>query len=73
MANEAIPDGNGIMRISDYIEIVIYENGVNVWKHTMTNGKPSWKLIMGVEFQVPAGKKINSPTIAIPNRYLIIA
>lgn len=58
MANDAVPDKNGILRISDYIEIVIYENGVNVWKHTMENNKPTWKLIMGVEFEVPAGKKL---------------
>jgi len=58
MANEAAPDENGIIRISDYIEIVIYENGINVWKHTFKDGKPTWKLIMGVEFDVPAGKNV---------------
>ena len=59
MANEAVPDENGILRISDYIEIVIYENGVNVWKHTMLNGKPSWNLVMGVEFEVLAEKPVS--------------
>ena len=51
------PDARGVLRYGEYLEIVLYKNGVNVWRMwydpaVTVNGGVSWKKLMGVEFPV---------------------
>lgn len=48
---------DGALRYGDYIEVVLYENGVNVWRMKMTDGKVSWVKLLGAAFPVSAGEK----------------
>lgn len=34
----------GIPELREHFEIVLYNEGINVWHHTFKNGKPSWHL-----------------------------
>lgn len=45
-------DGRGVSRYGDYIEVVLWKNGVNVWKMWMQDGQVTWKQLLGVEFPV---------------------
>ena len=38
--------------LNDYIEVVIWEKGINVWKHDVTEGKDTWFLMDSKEFKV---------------------
>lgn len=58
LANEIDKCDDGSYLLVDYLEIVIWEKGINVWKHRVTDGKDTWELYMGVEFDVPAKKKV---------------
>lgn len=49
------PDGT--LRYGDYLEVVLYENGVNVWRMKMTDGKVRWVKLLGAEFPVTAGER----------------
>lgn len=48
---------DGALRYGDYLEVVLYENGLNVWRMKMTDGKVSWVKLLGAVFPVPAGEK----------------
>jgi len=55
------PDERGVLRFGEYLEIVLYKRGVNVWRMwydpaVMKNGGVSWKKLMGVEFPVSEGE-----------------
>lgn len=52
LAKELTADDRGVLRHGDYIEIVLYKNGVNVWQMDMQNGEVTWKKRMGVQFPV---------------------
>ena len=49
-------DPRGINRYGDYIEVVLWKNGVNVWRMWMENGTVTWKQLLGVEFPVSEGE-----------------
>ena len=49
-------DDNGALWIESYIEVVLYENGINVWEMYPDNGQVRWKKLMSVEFAVAAGE-----------------
>jgi len=54
-------DSRGVLRYGDYLEIVLYKRGVNVWRMwydpaVTKNGGVSWKKLMGVEFPVSEGE-----------------
>ena len=36
----------------DYIEVVIWEKGINVWKHDVIDSKDTWFLMDSIEFKV---------------------
>lgn len=55
IADKMFVDPRGIVRYGDYIEVVLYQNGVNVWRMWMKDGKVTWKKLMGVEFPVTHG------------------
>ena len=53
---DRIYDENGENKYGDYIEVVLYKNGVNVWRMQMDeNKKVTWKKMLGVEFPVSEG------------------
>lgn len=45
-------DSRGVTRYGEYLEIVLWKNGVNVWRMWMEDGIVTWKQLMGVEFPV---------------------
>ena len=45
-------DANGKLRYGACFEIVVYENGINVWRHYREDGKCFWHQRLGVEYPV---------------------
>ena len=45
-------DRRGVWRYGEYLEVVLWKNGVNVWRMWMEEGEVTWKQLMGVEFSV---------------------
>ena len=52
IAKELSTDSRGVIRYGDYLEVVLWKNGVNVWRMWMENGEVTWKQLMGVDFPV---------------------
>lgn len=71
IAENLIPDENGNMRFGDYIEVVVYENGVNVWRMYYKEGKVTWDCLLSVEFPLKE-KKIHVLSVEILKEKLII-
>lgn len=63
IAESLHPCEDGKMRYGDYIEVVLYEKGVNVWKMKMTDGKVTWVKLLGAEFPVSANEKHEFSTL----------
>lgn len=42
IADELGKSQKGVPELRDHFEIVLYDQGVNIWHHTYKNGKPSW-------------------------------
>lgn len=55
IADKMFVDPRGVVRYGEYIEVVLYQNGVNVWRMWMKDGKVTWKKLMSVEFPVTHG------------------
>lgn len=53
LSEDLFPDGNGDFRYGSYYELVLYKNGINLWRHYRDNGKAAWYLAMSAEFPVP--------------------
>lgn len=45
-------DSRDVVRYGDYLEVVLWKNGVNVWRMWMEHGEVTWKQLLGVEFPV---------------------
>jgi len=45
-------DERGVWRYGEYIEVVLWEKGVNVWRMWNDQRKVTWKKLLGVEFPV---------------------
>ena len=71
IAENLIPDENGNMRFGNYIEVVVYENGVNVWRMYYKEGKVTWDCLLSVEFPLKE-KKIHVLSVEILKEKLII-
>jgi len=56
LAEQLDTDAQGNFRFGNYLEIVLYEDGINVWQMWHQQGKVSWKKLMSVEFPVTAGE-----------------
>ena len=49
-------DENGVSKYGDYLEIVLYRNGINIWRMQMDGEKTvTWNKMLGVEFLVSEG------------------
>lgn len=57
-------DPRGVMRYGDYIEIVLWKNGVNVWRMWMKDGQVTWKQLLGVDFPV-AENEIHTLSVTV--------
>ena len=55
IADKLYVDQDGYARFSNYIEVVIYEEGVNVWRMWPKDDTVTWKLLAGVKFAVREG------------------
>lgn len=54
---ERMYDEDGVMKYGDYIEVVLYKNGINVWRMHMDEHKTvTWKKMLGAEFPVSEGE-----------------
>lgn len=72
IAEELIMCGDGKLRYGEYYEIVLYENGVNVWRmHMDKNRKVTWHKALGVEFPVSTMEK-HELTVETRENYIII-
>ena len=56
LAEAPTADEQGRLWMERYIEVVLYENGINVWKMYPENGEVRWKKLISVEFPLEAGK-----------------
>ena len=45
-------DERSSVRYGDYLEVVLYREGVNIWRMKMQDKKVTWKLLMSVSFPV---------------------
>ena len=52
IADHLSTDDRSVVRYGDYLEVVLWKNGVNVWRMWMENGEVTWKQLMGVDFPV---------------------
>lgn len=52
ITDKVTTDSRGVARYGDYLEVVLWKNGVNVWRMWMEDGVVTWKQLMGVEFSV---------------------
>jgi len=55
LADKMYADPDGTLRYGTYLEVVLYKNGINVWRMRYRGGKVTWKKLMGVEFPVTTG------------------
>jgi len=65
---ESCPDGT--KRYGACFEIVIYNNGVNVWRHYYDEGKCSWHKRLGLEFPLAEGT-VHSLRAEVQPHYLV--
>ena len=56
IADKIYTDKNGVLRYGDYIEIVLYKNGMNVWRMYMKDEQVTWKNLVRVKFPVSEGE-----------------
>lgn len=62
---------DGAIRYGACFEVVLYKNGVNVWRHYREDGRCFWHKRLGVEYPVAEGK-IHELSAEFRDNYLII-
>ena len=50
-------DNNGNYRMRNYYEIVLFNEGINVWKLWMDDNKPKWTKLLFLDFKVSENEK----------------
>ncbi len=61
LAKDLVSDSRGVLRYGDYFEVVLYKNGINVWRLRQDpagkpeNGYVVWHKRLGAEFPVEEG------------------
>ncbi|MBQ7312162.1 MAG: hypothetical protein IJW81_01105 [Clostridia bacterium] len=56
LADKLYREPAGTLRFGEYIEVVLYKNGINVWRMWYRDGKVTWKKLMGVQYPVTTGE-----------------
>ena len=64
-------DEDGTLRFDDYFEVVLYKNGINVWRLEPKGGKVVWHKLVGVEFPL-AERERHSLSVQINEKTLVI-
>ena len=64
-------DENGILRTLEYYEIVIWKNGLNVWRHHTEGRKTSYYQVLGAAFPL-AAEEIHELSMEIGERHLLM-
>lgn len=64
IADHLSTDDRSVVRYGDYLEVVLWKNGVNVWRMWMENGEVTWKQLMGIDFPV-AEHEIHTLSVTI--------
>lgn len=62
---------DGAVRYGACFEVVLYKDGVNVWRHYRSEGKCSWHKRLGAEFPV-AESDVHALCVEIQDQYLAI-
>lgn len=62
---------DGAVRYGACFEIVLYRNGINVWRHYREDGRCFWHKRLGVEYPV-AENTIHELTVQVQEKKLII-
>lgn len=52
LAEELERDKNGKLRFGNYIEIVLWKNGINVWRMFYDGNSVTWKKLFGMPYDV---------------------
>ncbi len=68
---EAEPCPDGATRYGACFEVVLYKNGINVWRHYRENGACSWHKRLGWEFPL-AQNTVHTLRVATRPQYLDI-
>ncbi|GEM_PF-5024623 len=55
LAEELIPNDKGILKYGNYIEVVLYEDGINVWNLRYDGQAVHWNLLFSDNYPVLAG------------------
>lgn len=55
IADKLFTDPRGVLRYGDYLEIVIWKNGVNVWRMWRKNGEVIWKNLLRIQMPLTEG------------------
>jgi len=72
LADKLYRDADGTLRFGEYIEVVLYKNGINVWRMWYRGGRVSWKKLMGVQYPVTTGD-LHTLTVTVGEEGLNIA
>ncbi len=72
LADKLYREPDGTLRFGEYIEVVLYKNGINVWRMWYRDGKVTWKKLMGVQFPVTTGD-LHTLTVTVGGEGLTIA
>jgi hypothetical protein len=56
LAGKLGQDAQGRMQYVEHVEVVIYYQGINVWKHQFKNGKSNWTKLMYARFPLEKAK-----------------
>jgi hypothetical protein len=57
IAEDVRTDENGVIRYDNYFEVVIYKNGINIWRLWPENGKIVHKNLLRLVYPLETGKK----------------
>ena len=64
-------DENGVLRTLEYYEIVIWKNGLNVWRHHTEGRETSYYLTLGAAFPLSGGEEHILTMNTRPDRMLL--
>lgn len=57
IADKYYENEDGVLKYGDYLEIVIWKYGLNVWQMYMEDGIVKWNQLLGVEFPLTEDEK----------------
>lgn len=57
LITDGLYEENGKLRFGDYYEVVLYEDGINVWQMYMEDSTVKWNKLLGVAFKVSEKEK----------------